>query len=235
MALLLFDIDGTLLRPLGVGRRAFEDALLALHGRIPEGSGFSYAGLLDTQIAAATLAALGLPNGTPAVKRLLGRYVDCLKKNPWPQREACLCPGVPGILDEARGRGHRIALLTGNLHEGARVKLGACGILDYFAPDGREGSLLGAFADDAEERHGLVPIAVERCRRRFGEPFTPHETWIVGDSPRDVQAARLSGIRCAAVATGFTDLEGLRSLGPDLAVADLSGNEAFFRSIQEAA
>ncbi len=235
MALLLFDIDGTLLRPLGMGRRAFEDAVLSLHGRLPKGTGFSYAGLLDTQIASGTLAALGLPHDRPSVKRLLDAYVACLKENPRPRREACLCPGVPGILDEALARGHRIALLTGNLHEGARVKLGACGILNYFAPNGGTGPLLGAFADDADERHGLVPVAMARCRSRFGEAFAPSETWIVGDSPRDVQAARLSGIRCAAVATGFTDLEGLRALGPDLAVADLSGNEVFFRSIQEAA
>jgi phosphoglycolate phosphatase-like HAD superfamily hydrolase len=235
MALLLFDIDGTLLRPLGLGHRAFHDAVHSLYGRAPEKAPFPYAGLLDTEIAARTLAGMGLPHDEAATKALLEAYVACLEKSVPPPHEECLCPGVPEILDEASSRGHHVALLTGNLHAGARIKLRFCGLLGQFRMDAGGETLLGAFADDAAERSQLVPVAVDRCRRRFRRDFPPSETWIVGDSPRDVQAARASGIRCAAVATGFTELENLRSLDPDLAIADLRQSEAFFAAVRRMA
>ncbi len=235
MALLLFDIDGTLLRPLGLGHRAFHDAVHSLYGRAPEKAPFSYAGLLDTEIAVRTLADMGLPHDGAATRKLLEAYVSCLGKSLPPPREECLCPGVPEILDEASSRGHHVALLTGNLHAGARIKLGFCGLLDHFREEAGEGGLLGAFADDAAERPQLVPVAMDRCRRQFRRDFLPGETWIVGDSPRDVETARVSRIRCAAVATGFTELQDLRSLGPDLAISDLCQSEAFFSAVQRIA
>ena len=221
MALLLFDIDGTLIRPMGLGRRAFEEALREIHGRVPADN-FPFDGLLDTQIARQTLSILGLAPTARAVDNLLGRYIELLQGQPPSDPAACLCPGIPGVLDEATRRGHHLGLLTGNVREGARVKLSFMGLDGYFRPDGDPGVLLGAFGDDAEERAGLVPVALSRCGRAFGEAFPAETTWIIGDSPRDVAAARAGRTRCAAVATGLASLKDLAATGPDLLLSDLS-------------
>ncbi len=221
MALLLFDIDGTLIRPMGLGRRAFEEALREIHGRVPV-KNFPFDGLLDTQIARQTLSLLGLAPTGRAVDNLLARYIELLQGQRPSDPPACLCPGIPDVLEEATRRGHHLGLLTGNVREGARVKLSFMGLDEYFLPDEDPGVLLGAFGDDAEERAGLVPVAVARCGRAFGKDFLAAGTWIIGDSPRDVMAARAAHIRCAAVATGLASLEDLKSTEPDLLLSDLS-------------
>jgi phosphoglycolate phosphatase-like HAD superfamily hydrolase len=220
MALLLFDIDGTLLRPLGIGRRAFERALRRLHKAVPS-ERFPYDGLLDPEIARQTLVQLGVPAERAAVDSLLEAYVEELAREPAPPRRDALCPGIPLVLEEARRRGHHLGLLTGNVRAGAAIKIGLLGLLDFFrtAP---ELPLLGAFGEDALERASLVPVALARCGAAFGFDFEPAYVWIVGDSRRDVAAAKAAGIRCAAVATGFTSLGELSALGPDLALPDLS-------------
>jgi phosphoglycolate phosphatase-like HAD superfamily hydrolase len=222
MALVLFDIDGTLCRSLGIGRKAFESALAELFGLFQHEERFAFDGLLDTQIARRSLELVGVQPTQEAVDRLLRRYVELLAAcEPGPLGDH-LCPGIPGCLVAVREAGHHLALLTGNVRAGAAVKLRLFGLERHFRDGGSPSGLLGAFGDDAAERHRLVPVALERCSAFYGRPFEKGETWIVGDSVRDVEAARLGGIRCAAVATGFTEIERLRASSPDLLLEDLS-------------
>jgi phosphoglycolate phosphatase len=230
MALLLFDIDGTLIRPMGIGRRAFERALLERYGRVPE-ERFPYDGMLDPQIAARTLGLLGLDPTSEEVDALLARYVELLAQERPGDGRAGLCAGLPELLEEATARGHHIGLLTGNVREGARLKLSFFG-LDHFFEEGHR--LLGAFGGDAGTRAELVPVASERCASAFGRPFPLEETWLVGDSPRDVEAARGSGARCVAVATGWCALEDLAALRPDLTLPDLGVAVPLWRAVEGA-
>ncbi|MGC8762833.1 MAG: HAD family hydrolase [Acidobacteriota bacterium] len=229
MALLLFDIDGTLVRPLGMGRRAFLQALASL----PEARGpapdFPYDGLLDGEIARATLTALGIPPTPERLSLLLHRYVDRLEQEPFPPPGAYRCEGLPGFLDAARSRGHTLALLTGNVRRGAEVKLRAAALDGYFR---NGGELLGAFGEDGARREELVAVAMERCALVAGRPFSPEETWVVGDSPRDVEAARGGGVRCAAVATGRTPPSLLRRAGPDLFLESLREDGDLLKALQ---
>ena len=128
MGLLLFDIDGTMIRPLGLGRRAFESALRITYGRLPEGESFPYDGLLDPQIARRTLEAMDIEPTHDEIGLILAAYVDCLGKRPPPDAGAILCPGFPGLLEEAAARRHSIALLTGNIRQGAEAKLTLAGL-----------------------------------------------------------------------------------------------------------
>jgi phosphoglycolate phosphatase len=232
MGLLLFDIDGTMIRPMGLGRKAFESALQITYGRLPEGEPFPYDGLLDPMIARRTLEAMGLGATESEIRLILAAYVDCLRKQPPQDPDALLCPGFPSLLEDTKARGHSIALLTGNVREGAEAKLTWAGLAGHFRPRGPSSELLGAFGEDAVERSGLVPIAMERCRRTLGIAFTAEETWIVGDSAKDVQAAHAAGVRCAAVATGITGLEALQSLGPELALPDLSEPAPLWQAVE---
>jgi len=231
MALLLFDIDGTLLRPAGLGRRAFEAAVRDLYGE-PSATAFLYDGLLDTQIARRTLGLLGVSATDERVDALLSSYLAHLAASPAPDAEGLRCPGVSRVLEEAAERGHHAALLTGNLREGAQIKLAFAGLTRHFQENGPESPLLGAFARDAAERWELVAVALDRCRRAFSRPFRRGEIWVVGDSARDVEAARRAGVRCAAVATGLAPFEALRALSPDLLLADLQDPEPLWRAVE---
>jgi phosphoglycolate phosphatase-like HAD superfamily hydrolase len=234
VALLLFDIDGTLIRPTGMGRRAFEEALRDLHGRLPAAP-FPYDGMLDPQIAEKTLSSMGLAPTPSAVDRLLDLYLEHLQNERPSDPAASLCPGLPGLLDQAPHRGHHLGLLTGNLHEGARTKLSFVELSRYFRVPGDDGRLLGAFGGDAQQRWDLVAVAVARCERAFGRPFSASETWIVGDSPRDVLAARTAGVRCAAVATGLASFQTLADLAPDVLLTDLADPSALWLGVEAAA
>lgn len=214
MALLLFDIDGTLLAPRDIGRRAFEKALAELYPGHPPSPRFPYDGLLDPEIARRTLAGMGLGAGDDVVATILEAYLIHLAEERPATPEGYLCPGVPGVLHEASRRGHGLAVLTGNISEGARMKLDFFGLGGYFQA--------GAFGEDAPDRSGLVPVAIERLRRAGRGEYALGETWIVGDSPRDLGAAREAGVRCALVATGTTPRSALARLTPDLLLDDLS-------------
>lgn len=233
MALLLFDIDGTLIRPMGMGRRAFEQALRDLHGRL-SAEPFPYDGMLDPQIAEKTLSSLGLAPTSSAVDRLLDLYLERLQDERPSDPAGILCPGFPGLLEQAPRRGHHLGLLTGNLHEGARTKLSFVELSGYFRAPGEDGRLLGAFGGDAQQRCDLVAVAVARCERAYGRSFQASETWIVGDSPRDVQAARTAGVRCAAVATGLASLQTLADLAPDLLLSDFADPSALWSALEDA-
>lgn len=224
MALLLFDIDGTLLAPRGIGRRAFERALRDLYPGRDLGQRFPYDGLLDPQIARRTLDAMGLEGDEDQVGSVLDRYLTHLGEERPPTSEGYLCPGVPAVLEEASRRGHDVALLTGNVREGARTKLGFFGLGGYF-PE-------GAFGEDAPERAGLVPVAMARMEAVAGRPFLRGSTWIVGDSPRDLEAARTAGVRCALVPTGGTPRSVLSDLGPDLLLDDLAHAAPLWRAVE---
>ena len=232
MALILFDIDGTLMRPMGIGRRAFDAAVLALCGRLPGGEPFPFDGMLDTQIAALTLSRLGLDPSEAEVGRLLDAYIDRLPDEAPADPASSLCPGVPGTLERASAEGHYLGLLTGNVRRGAFTKLGFVGLTDYFAGGPGAQHLLGAFGEDAFERCGLVPVALERCSRTFGRTFGRDSVWLVGDSIRDVEAARLAGVKVVAVATGFTPEGTLREARPNLFLKDLSDPDPMFSALK---
>jgi phosphoglycolate phosphatase-like HAD superfamily hydrolase len=106
------------------------------------------------------------------------------------------------------------------------VKLGFFGLREYFPA--------GAFSGDGPDRAELVPVALARCARAYGQPFGLRETWIVGDSVHDVRAGRAGGVRCAAVATGNTPVGDLSAEAPDLLLADLSDPRPLWVALEAA-
>jgi phosphoglycolate phosphatase-like HAD superfamily hydrolase len=206
--LLLFDIDGTLMRgATAEHREAIREAVRAVHGvDVPlSGGSVTVAGRTDPEIVRLALLAEGV-----SAERIDSR-ADAV-------REACaeayarLCPddlshavvpGIPSLLEGLSGR-CRLALLTGNYEAVARLKLARAGIGGYFQ------SRQGAFGSDAEDRTSLPAIA----RRRAGEtgrPYPREQTIVIGDTPRDIACARADMVRCVAVTTGPYRREELRA------------------------
>ncbi len=213
--LILFDVDGTLLR---CGRQVgflFFEALEEVFGGVGKLEGYSFAGKTDSRIVIDIIRATGRDEEDillklPAMRRL---YLEKLEHGL--QRDGMrLLPGVQDLLQRLSVRNDvLIGLLTGNWRQGAKIKLGRFELNRYFT--------FGAFGDDAVDRRDLVPVALERAAAQGGEAFTPRRTMIVGDTELDVDCARSAGAWSMAVATGFTDAERLEAAGADWVFPDL--------------
>jgi phosphoglycolate phosphatase len=199
--LLLFDIDGTLLRRASLEHAmALYEAMGAVFGvgGPDDGSLVEAAGRTDLEIARSTLVARGVParridDGLDAVRVAACEAYARLVPD---DLSATVSPGMHDVLDWLAARDDvRLSLVTGNLEPIARLKLRAAGIGDHF-PSGQ-----GGFGSDSEDRTDLPPIARRRAGRR-DEPHPRERTIVIGDTPRDIACARADDLRVLAVTTG---------------------------------
>jgi phosphoglycolate phosphatase-like HAD superfamily hydrolase len=216
---LLFDIDGTLIRSDGVGRRALERAFAERHGSGEATRHFSLAGMTDRAIARRGLERLGVQADEAAIAALLEAYVGFLDAE---LREATLfevLPGIEAALDAAARQGHvAVGLGTGNVRAGAAKKLGHARLWHRFA--------FGGFADDHEERSRLIRAGAERGAAQLRAKLADCRVLVVGDTPLDVAAAHDNDFDCLALATGQHPLDELRACSPRHCFPDLSARGA---------
>jgi phosphoglycolate phosphatase len=227
--LVLFDIDGTILLTAGAGRRAIAAALAEEMGeRHPAFDRIRFDGKTDPQIVAELLAAAGRPEPreSPLVLAVCERYVGLLAQElDRPTTRTTLMPGVPSLLDRLEAEpGVVLGLLTGNLAEGAALKLRSGGI-----DPGR--FRVGAYGSDAGHRPDLAPIAARRAASIFGR--VPHgaEVVIIGDTPADVTCGSCIDARALAVATGAYSVPDLAACGPHAVFENLSDTDAVMEAI----
>lgn len=217
-ALYLFDIDGTLVHAGGAGRRAFERALMDRCGHgTPTLGPLRLDGMTDRLIARKALELLGLPFDDAFCDGILERYVQHLHSEIDGPGYVVL-PGVLPLLDALAARGGLVGLCTGNVVEGARLKLRRGGLERYF--DWGASAVFG-FAADGEEREKLVLAALRRAAARLGRAVPPPSAIVIGDTPRDVAAAHHAGCTVLGVATGRYSEEELRACGADHVAATL--------------
>jgi phosphoglycolate phosphatase len=177
MLLVLWDVDGTLVRTAGHGRFAFEEAFRTVVGRNPEP--VDYAGRTDRQIVEIMLG--GGPGDAPRILEELAAALELRQEAM--ASEGYAYPGVPEVLEALHRRDDVInSLLTGNIQANAVVKVSAFGLERWFDFE------VGAYGSDPhEERSDLVAVARERAAAKYGEPTG---AVLVGDTPLDVLAAR---------------------------------------------
>lgn len=223
MKFILFDIDGTLVSTGGAGVRALDYAFRDIVGIDHAFEGISMAGKTDLLIVKEGLAKHGLPNENGIVPKLLNAYLDHLVREM--QNDARhLKPGIRRALDTLKTMPeYAIGLLTGNLEDGARIKLEAFGIYDYF--------LCGAFGSDNKDRNLLLPVAVERFRAKTQREIAFRNCIIVGDTPRDVACAKPYGAACIAVATGPYAADVLKQTDADIVMDDLADTAYFLDAL----
>jgi phosphoglycolate phosphatase len=218
--LLLWDIDGTLIRGGGVGSDAIRRAAAVVVGKETIDQTVVMHGKTDQQIltellVAAEIAEHAVPELLPAAiaetERLLALAEADLR------RRGELIPGVVEVLERMVPlRGVRQTVVTGNLAANAAVKLAAFDLVAYFDMEA------GAYGTDHLDRSRLVPIALQRVEQLRGERYLPEEVWVIGDTPGDLACARAAGVRCLLVATGWIPMSELRSLEADAVLADLT-------------
>lgn len=213
---LLFDIDGTLITTGGVGKRALERVFDEAFGRGDVFREFRLDGMTDRAIVRAGLLAAGRPATGEEIDRVLAAYVEILEREVAraDPREYRLHAGMQQAVDEARSHGHiALGLGTGNIREGARVKLTRVGIYHRFS--------FGGFGSDHEDRTELIRIGAERGAARLGVPLAECRVVVIGDTPKDVAAAKGIGAEAVGVATGHFSVEQLARAGADRAFRDL--------------
>jgi len=219
--LFLFDIDGTLLFTNRAGSRSFLRScreVLSLVGRV---DGVLMAGKLDRVIFQEIAGAFRPDLEAAEIDRYWVQfrkgYVEYLRRESLEPRGWTLLPGVKSLLEFCRSLG-RLALLTGNVREGAYIKLSTLGVADYFPT--------GGFGEELISRGQLAGMAYNQACKHFQTEFPPESTFVIGDTVRDIQAGRSIGARTLAVATGTVDFEELVAAGADLPVKDFdSGAE----------
>jgi phosphoglycolate phosphatase-like HAD superfamily hydrolase len=220
MTLLLFDIDGTLVHVNGAGRSALTRALSTLLGSPISTDGISFSGRTDPDILRAVLAHNGHEPSEATLQAALDAYEAAARKAIQPRHVRPL-PGTRSLLSALSDRSDvHLGLVTGNVEPIAYHKLNAVGLDAYFS--------VGAFGSDHAERASLPPLALRRARQATGHAFSPEQTIVIGDTPRDVQCAQAAGVRSVAVCTGGADREALSSSAPDVLLTDLTDPAQFY-------
>lgn len=214
MQVLLFDIDGTLIRSGGAGKAAMEDALRSEFGVTDIVDGVPFSGRTDPSISYDLLDIHHLEPSPVNIDRLRVAYLrhlpDALRKH-----QGIVLPGIRRLLDRLRLADHlAVGLLTGNIREGARHKLGHFDLWHYFP--------FGAFADGIHERDDIARSALGEISTYLKRHVPPESCWVIGDTPLDVKCARAIGARAVAVATGWHSLDELHASRADFVLSDLS-------------
>ena len=223
--LVLFDIDGTILTDRGASRAAFADALARVYGYEGQLSRYDFSGRTDPQIAHMVLRDAGLASHDidTALPRLWEIYLEGLARNATPERVQVM-PGIRELLVELQAHQDVVlALLTGNIEPGARLKLAGAALNDYFP--------FGAFGSDSPDRTELPPIAMNRASRHVGKDFHGADVVIIGDSIFDVRCGVPYEATTIAVASGKTPAELLRAENPTHFFEDASDVGAVFEAI----
>lgn len=222
--LVLFDIDGTLLRSEGAGVAAMLRAFTALHGdRGFSFEGLEIAGALDGVLFRRLMERHGLPAHEEAHGEFRRTYREELDRALTPDRVRRM-PGAAELAHALAARGAATGLLTGNYEDTAFIKIRAAGIDRTLFP-------FGAYGTDGLLRRELTPVAIGRAAAHHGRGFEFGKVTVIGDTPLDVDCAKAHGCRSLAVATGPYPTETLQAAGADLAVASLADTGAMLRWI----
>ncbi len=218
MKLILFDIDGTLIRSHGAGRETLRESLQEVFGTAGPIDTYHMSGKLDTRIVTDLLMAVGIAQSQIQAK-LPDVFERMAEKGPVIFREKGMnaCPGVVNLLETLKQHKNTLVLglLTGNASKTAPLKLSAAGITP-------SQFLVGAYGSDALNRDELPAIAMERASLLTGYTFNGKNTVIIGDTPADILCARAGKATAVAVASGWHASSTLAKYQPDHLLENLS-------------
>jgi phosphoglycolate phosphatase-like HAD superfamily hydrolase len=212
--LVLFDIDGTLVRRAGpLHRESLIEAVRRTLCVETTTDNVPTQGMLDGDILTLMLLNAGvsrakirghMPEMMEHAQRFYTRRCPDLRKK--------VCPGARMLLYRLSRRGVATGLVTGNFTRIGWKKMENAGLKPYLR--------FGAFAELARDRAGLVRIAVRQARKE-GWIDAHSRVSLIGDHPNDIRAAKANGVRSIAVATGVVGADELAGHTPDILVPDL--------------
>lgn len=209
----LFDVDETLVHTGGSGARSWRAAFEALYGIPADIGAHSSAGETDPAVARETfIAVLGREPSDDELDHLYARYLLHLADDIVVSEQYRVLPGAEATLRALGEAGIMLGIVSGAMEGAARTKLDPGGLNRYF--------LFGAYGSDSPDRGELTRIAVEKAAR-LHRKLDPSDVFVVGDTPRDLDAARIAGAVSVGVATGHYSVEELTAAGADHVLASL--------------
>ena len=191
--LILFDIDGTILYPGTLARQLMNEVITAMIGRSPALQYRDVAGFTDPIIMKNALQKLGVNESdyNNLVDELLSQYLIRLRKLYPSYEEPRLYKDAVDLVRSCKANGWRVGLLSGNIREGAKIKLERFNIWNEFS--------LGVFGDEVTSREDLLWLAREQARNKLSEVYTYDQMVLVGDTPNDARVANLNNVRSLIV------------------------------------
>ncbi len=222
--LILWDIDGTLIVSHGAGVRAMEKALTKRFGVTCDLRKIDWAGRTDSWITGEVFRHVGLPDTPQNAHDYLEAYLELLPGELRDGPQGRVLPGVLELLETLHRRPDVAqGLLTGNLRRGAEFKLTHYRVWHFFE--------FGAFADDSPLRNDLGAHALRRAKERHAVEFSPADTFIIGDTPHDIECGKVIGAKTIGVATGRYRVAELAAHAPTAVFADFSDPQAFLQVV----
>ena len=214
VAAVVFDIDGTLLTTGGAGAQAWGRAFQELFGVPANIEDYTEAGMPDHEVGRVTFTHVIGRDPEPAeLAAVMMRYLAYLPEAVAESTRYRILPGVYETLPRLAADGYLLGLTTGNVEAAAHIKLGRGDLNRFFC--------FGGYGSDSPHRGELTKRAIERASMIFGSPVDPQTVLVVGDTPRDVEAARYAGAVSVALATGHFTVDQLRETGADHVLGSL--------------
>jgi phosphoglycolate phosphatase len=223
--LVLWDVDGTLIPPLGLRDLLYCEAFKATAGREPTRLLGSFAGV-ELADAAAMLELNGLRPSAERLERFREQLEAAIDRHRERLARAGPAAGVERLLAALAEGGTVQTLVTGNVRRVAEVKVATVGLDRHLDLE------VGAYGWDAAERWRLVALARERAGRKHGRVYASANTVVIGDTPLDVEAAQRGGAAAIAVATGPVGLAELEASGADVVLPHLADVEGVLAAVE---
>lgn len=219
MKIILFDIDGTLIKAGGAGLRGLNMAIKDMCGVDDICSKFQLQGSTDKEnFRTAFIRASGRKPTVRQVREMERRYVSYLPKEVERSVKSGNYFKVKGVEKLLKALFKRkdvlVGLGTGNLKAGAFIKLKPSGLIKYFA--------FGGYGCDSHIRSRMLMRAVERAGRLLKKKVAPGDVYVIGDTHKDIEAAKEACYHSAGVTCGFGEAEALKRSGPELLAKDFS-------------
>jgi phosphoglycolate phosphatase-like HAD superfamily hydrolase len=214
----LFDIDGTLLHTGGAGTKSLTRSFQKIHGIENAFQGITLDGKTDPEIVKEAMGRHRVKQEIKPmeIKEIFREYIDFLKEEIIISPNYHLMPRVKEMLEDLHGRENiLLGIASGNIQQGAEIKLKRGGIYKYFR--------FGAYGSDAEDRGEVIRKAIKRGKNLLpGIELSKKDFYVIGDTPRDIIFGRQCHATTVGVATGRYSLEELRQLSPDFLLPDLT-------------
>ena len=222
--LLLFDIDGTLVRLDGAGLRALDKTFFDFFGIKDVVFSINFFGKTDIRIYEEIAEAAGIDNDllNKNINDIMEKYLEYLKIE---IEKISVNPVIEGVYDFLNTASQKqdiiLGLLTGNIEYGGYTKIRKWGLFDFFS--------FGAFGSDSKFRSDLVDIAVNRAKKKYNVPhFEKKEIFVIGDTPLDIKCAKDNGVVSVAVATGKYSVKELSEFNPDFCFPSITNWNCIF-------
>ena len=223
--LVLFDLDGTLVNAGGAGRTSLRKAIKELYGVEPEFDHSLISGRtdLDNFSIVYFLIKKGKKPTAAEMKKMKAKYLEILPTEVHAVvrcKKYDLVPGVEKFLKMlSKDKDVILGLGTGNLEEGAKIKLEPSKLGSYFS--------VGGYGEDGHTREEMLQAAVKRAEKKFKTKLDPDQVYVIGDTHRDICAAKNCGFHSAVLTNGFGDAQKIQRAAAELETKDFNDITTF--------